>query len=358
MEHLIVRFQNHLPYRVERLGDRSMSFPIPKRKRLKTLQFMNKHPQHIIRKRKSSWEVIGTIPLKQRGGQNNYRSFYQWLEESFWLEYLTWHELSRSSIVEFQKDPRIKGLYERYFKNNSELINPRSIVNVVSSSLLGYDNNTGAVRDSIADVRKKNRVPTSTIPSLQVTKDNEFDRILLLVFHRFLADKGIPEEFLKSNYFTLRPQLLQVYQEDPGFGFRARLEEIIDDVEKQIVRDYKMLVNETNRTYLSRYPFEDMVRTIVPSDRRYSASKTKLEQIKQRSLTIPGAAQKFSGLQQLSETYTKTSESKFINVQHFMCGLQEKMINDTDFVNSSPKLRVPGLTYTTKPSERKFKTKV
>ena len=44
---------------------------------------MNKHPQHIIRKRKSSWEVIGTIPLKQRGGQNNYRSFYQWLEESF-----------------------------------------------------------------------------------------------------------------------------------------------------------------------------------------------------------------------------------------------------------------------------------
>ena len=217
------------------------------------------------------------------------------------------HELSRVSIVELQKDPPIKGLYERYFKNNPELINPRSIVNVVSSSLLGYDNNTGAVRDSIADVRKKNRVPT--IPSLQVTKDNEFDRILLLVFHRFLADKGIPEEFLKSNYFTLRPQLLQVYQEDLGFDFRARLEEIIDDVEKQIVRDYKMLVNETNRTYLSRYPFEDMVRTIVPSDRRYSASKTKLEQIKQRSLTIPGATQKFSGLQQLCETYTKTSES-------------------------------------------------
>ena len=97
------------------------------------------------------------------------------------------HELSRSSIVEFQKDPRIKGLYEHYFKNNPELINPRSIVNVVSSSLLGYDNNTGAVRDSIADVRKKNRIPTSPIPSLQVTKDNEFDRILLLVFHRFFG---------------------------------------------------------------------------------------------------------------------------------------------------------------------------
>ena len=332
MEHLIVRFQNHLPYRVERLGDRSMSFPIPKRKRLKTLQFMNKHPQHIIRKRKSSWEVIGTIPLKQRGGQNNYRSFISGLRKV--LTGIPDHELSRSSLVELQKDPRIKGLYERYFKNNPELINPESIVNLVSSSLLGYDDDTGAVRDSIADVRKKNRVPTSTIPSLQVTRENEFDRILFLVFHRFLTHKGIPEEFLKSNYFTLRPQLLQVYQEDPGFGFRARLEQIIDDVEKQIVRDYKMLVNETNRTYLSRYPFEDMVRTIVPPDRRYSAAKTKPDQIKQRSLTIPGATQKFSGLQQLSEMYTKTSESKFINVQHFMRGLQEKMINDTDFVQA------------------------
>ena len=317
---------------MERLGDRSMSFPIPKRKRLKTLQFMNKHPQHIIKKRKSSWEVIGTIPLKQRGGQNNYRSFISGLRKV--LTGIPGHELNRSSLVELQKDPRIKGLYERYFKNNPELINPGSIVNLVSSSLLGYDNDTGAVRDSIADVRKKNRVPASTIPSLQVTQENEFDRLLLLVFHRFLTDKGIPEEFLKSNYFTLRPQLLQVYQEDPGFGFRARLEQILNDVEKQIVRDYKMLVNETNRTYLSRYPFEDMVRTTVPPDRRYSAAKTKLDQIKQRSLTIPGATQKFSGLQQLSETYTKTSESKFINVQHFMRGLQEKMINDTDFVQA------------------------
>ena len=35
---------------------------------------------------------------------------------------------------------------------------------------------------------------------------------------RFLTDKGIPEEFLKSNYFTLRPQLVQLYQEDPTFG--------------------------------------------------------------------------------------------------------------------------------------------
>ena len=89
-----------------------------------------------------------------------------------------------------------------------------------------------------------------------MTKENEFDRILLLVLNRFLTDKGIPEEFLKSNYFTLRPQLVQLYQEDPTF--RARLEEALDRVEEEVVRDYKMLVNETNRTYLSKYPFEEV----------------------------------------------------------------------------------------------------
>ena len=51
MEHLVVRFQNHLPYRLEGLNDRSVSFQIPKTERLKTLQFMKKHPQYIIKKR-------------------------------------------------------------------------------------------------------------------------------------------------------------------------------------------------------------------------------------------------------------------------------------------------------------------
>ena len=177
------------------------------------------------------------------------------------------------------------------------------------------------------------RLPFPLYKLRRITNSTEF---FCSFFIGFLADKRYTRRILeKATTFTLRPQLLQVYQEDPGFGFRARLEEIIDDVEKQIVCDYKMLVNETNRTYLSRYPFEDMVRTIVPSDRRYSASKTKLEQIKQRSLTIPRATQQFfQDCKQLSETYTKTSESKFINVQHFMRGLQEKMINDTDFVQA------------------------
>ena len=117
MEHLIVRFSNPLPYRAERLGDRSLSFPIPKVKRLKTLEFMNKHPQHIIRKGKSSWEVIGIPPiLKQRGGQNNYRTFLSGLKKV--LAHVPEHELSRLSLLDLQKDPRIKGLYERFFKNN------------------------------------------------------------------------------------------------------------------------------------------------------------------------------------------------------------------------------------------------
>ena len=244
------------------------------------------------------------------------------------------HELSKLPLVELQKVPRVKALYERYFKNHPELINPGSIVNLVSSSLLGYDNDTGAVRDSIADVRKKKQTPSSTIPSLQVTKENEFDRILLLVLNRFLTDKGIPEEFLKSNYFTLRPQLVQLYQEDPTF--RARLEEALDRVEEEVARDYKILVNEINRTYLSKYPFEEVARAlgIQSSVRGFSASKNKLDTIKQHSLTIPGATQKFTGLQQLSETYTRTPESKYINVQHFMRGLQDKMTNDREFVQS------------------------
>ena len=212
MEHLVIRFQGGLPYRLESLNDRSMSFQIPKTKRLKTLQFMKKQPQHIVKKGKSSWEVIGIPPqLKQRGGQNNYRTFLSGLKKV--LAKVPEHELSKLPLVELQKVPRVKALYERYFKNHPELINPGSIVNLVSSSLLGYDNDTGAVRDSIADVRKKKQTPSSTIPSLQVTKENEFDRILLLVLNRFLTDKGIPEEFLKSNYFTLRPQLVQLYQE-------------------------------------------------------------------------------------------------------------------------------------------------
>ena len=124
--------------------------------------------------------------------------------------------------------------------------------------------------------------------------------------NRFLTDKGIPEGFLKSNYFTLRPQLVQLYQEDPTF--RTRLEEALDGVEEQVARDYKMLVNETNRTYLSKYPFEEVARAlgIQPSVRGFSASKNKLDTIKQHSLTIPGVP---DGPQGQMFTRTRGSEN-------------------------------------------------
>ena len=334
MEHLTVRFSNQLPYRLERLGDRSLSFAIPKAKRLKTLQFMNKHPEHIIRKGKSSWEVIGIPPnLKQRGGQNNYRTFLSILKKV--LAQVPDHELAKSSILELQRNPFIKRLYDRYLKNNPELINSQTIVDLVTSSLLGYDNDTGTVRGSIADVRKKKQIPTTTIPSLQVTNENEFDRILLLVLSRILADKGIPDQFLKSNYFTLRPQMLQLFQEDPSL-FRARLEQALDAVENQIVRDYKMLVNTTNQTFLSRYPFEAMAAAaqITPSIKNFTAMKGKLDVLKQHALTIPGATQKFAGLDELSEVYTQTVESKLINVQHFMRGIQNRLTSDLAFIEA------------------------
>ena len=105
MEHLIVRFSNRFPYLVERLGNRSISFHLPKVKRLRTLQFMSQQPQYIIRKGKSSWEVSGISPiLKQRGGQNNYRVFLSALKKV--LGHVREHDLSKCTLLNLQKDPR------------------------------------------------------------------------------------------------------------------------------------------------------------------------------------------------------------------------------------------------------------
>ena len=45
------------------------------------------------------------------------------------------------------------------------------------------------MRDSVADVRIKHMLPAvpTTATSLQIKKEGEFDRLLLLVFGRFLA---------------------------------------------------------------------------------------------------------------------------------------------------------------------------
>ena len=245
------------------------------------------------------------------------------------------HELSKLPLVELQKHPQIKGLYERTFKSNTEFINPQSIVNAVASTLLNYDASTGAVRDSIADVRKKNLVPPSTIP-LDVTKDNEFDRLLLLSLDQFLTQNHIPPVFLKSNYFTSRPHLQQVYQENPR-GFRSRMEEVRDQLEIQVQSDYVTLVNETNRIYMSRYPFEEVALHRIGLTRTtpgFSNFSSKLQAINTLSLASPGSSVKFTGLEDLTQTYARSLEAKVVNVDHFMRGVQKILTNDREFVLS------------------------
>ena len=329
MEHLIVRFADGLPRTIQRLGGKEY-FTIPKAQRFKALQFMVQHPRQILKKRKSFWEVIGTPPLMQQRGGNNYNSFLRGVKKV--LAHAPEHELGSLPLLQLQKDPRIKGLYERHFKRNPELLNHDSIINVVASDLLNYDGTTGAVRDSIADVRKKKRLPPSSIP-LEITKENEFDRLLLLHIDQFLVERKIPVLFLKSNYFTLRPQLLQVYQDDQS-GFRGRIEQINHHLQQQIWSDYSALVNETNRIYISRYPFEDGVRMIgiTAHTPNYTAFRTKLRTITQLCLTIQGSANKFRGLDELTETYSKSLEAKLVNVDHFMRGVQGIMSNDKEFV--------------------------
>ena len=107
MEHIRVLFRGSLPFRLEKAGDRSSYFSIPKSHRLKTVQFMNSQPQHILRKGKKSWEVIGTLPLKMKGGrQNNYRSFLSGMKNV--LSNIPDHEFSNLPLIQLQKIPQIK----------------------------------------------------------------------------------------------------------------------------------------------------------------------------------------------------------------------------------------------------------
>lgn len=342
MEQLAIRFSNQLPYRIERWGNQFAYFLIPKEKRVAVLKFMEDQPEHILKKATSLWRVIGKPPddLEQRGGRNEYRAYISGLKKV--LAHIPHHELSKLSLPQLQAQPQVKSLYERYFKNNPGLLNPQSILNTLTSTLLNYDNDTGMVRESLADVRKKKQLPPSTVSSLEVVQENEFDRILLLVFSRFLGDNHIPELFLKSRYFTLRPRLLQVHQEDQ-VGFRARVEQARENIEREIIHDYRTLVNEVNRAFLARYPFEETAEAVGldPTVRGFSAISDKLSKIKQLTLGIPGALQKFSGLVQLRQAYGSTPESSLISIEHVMRGLVDKMTDDEEFITAILKNHSP-----------------
>ena len=294
---------------------------------------MNNQPEHIIRKGKKSWEVLGTLPPTMKGaGRNDYRTFISLVKKA--LNQIPENDLARLPLVQLQKNDRVKGLYERYFKGNPDLLNSNSVTSLVASALLNYSNDTGAVRDSLADVKKQRQLPTTTAPSLQLRKEHEFDRTLLLLFHRFTVEKGIPESFLHSNYFTMRPQLLQLFQENPLIDFRVRLEQASGNIEDGIWQDYKMLVNETNRMYLARYPFADIARQTLPTTSDFSAAANKLDEIHRLNLTIMGSNQKFVGIDEMSQTYSHTPESKIINPKHFLKGLQGHLRDDQFFTET------------------------
>ena len=95
-------------------------------------------------------------------------------------------------------------------------------MSAVKSRLLNYAEDTGQVCDNVADVRMKHMLPAvpTAATSLQIKKEGEFDR-LLLVFGRFLAGQNIPPAFLKSSYFLPRAQLQQIFAEDPNAYRRA-----------------------------------------------------------------------------------------------------------------------------------------
>ena len=172
MEHMVVRFKQGLPSSIRCMGKRG-SFTIPKTKRMRVLDLMKRQPQHVLKKRKSSWEVVGIPPcMKQKGG-NNYSKFLREIKKV--LARVPDHALSTLPLVELQKHAAVKNLYERHFKNHPEFINPQSIVNAVASNLLNYDNTTGSVRESIADVRTKQQIPPSTVPWKSPEKTNSID---------------------------------------------------------------------------------------------------------------------------------------------------------------------------------------
>ena len=175
---------NGLPSTIQRVGPRKGSFSIPKRKRLKTLQFMTKHPQHIIKKRANSWEVLGIPPLMRQKGGNNCNAYLKSVKKV--LSQVPDHSLSTSTLLELQTDPRVKRLYDTHFTNNPDHISYPSVRNVITSNILNYDSTTDQVRDSVSDVRKKRKAPLTSVP-FSLLQDHEFDRWILQILDSFCA---------------------------------------------------------------------------------------------------------------------------------------------------------------------------
>ena len=56
----------------------------------------------------------------------------------------------------------MKAVYDELFKGRPELLNEESVLSAVKSRLLNYAEDTGQVRDSLADVRMKHMLQRSS----------------------------------------------------------------------------------------------------------------------------------------------------------------------------------------------------
>ena len=133
VRHLVVRLSHHLPYRIEEVGNRTPSFLIPKVKRMEVWEFMQEHPQYIVRKGEAKWEILGIPPPLKRGSESKYRTFISCVKQVLSSRQ---HELSTLSLMELQKHPAVKHLYERRFKHSSDPITRQSVMGAVRVNLL------------------------------------------------------------------------------------------------------------------------------------------------------------------------------------------------------------------------------
>ena len=132
---------------------------------MEVLQFIESQPQHIV---KTFVEVLVYLPEGDRavgaGPPNAHRDFVNLLRQA--LQFTPTHDLAKLSLTDLKKHPSVKALYDELFKGRPELLNEESVPSAVKSRLLHYTEDTGQVRDGVADVRMKHMLPAVPQPRL------------------------------------------------------------------------------------------------------------------------------------------------------------------------------------------------
>ena len=124
---------------------------------------------------KTFTEVLGYLPEGARavgaGPPNAHRDFVNLLRQA--LQFAPTHHLAKLSLTDLKKHPFVKALYDELIKVRTELLNKESVLSAVKSRLLNYAEDSGQVRDSVADVRMKHMLPAvpTTATSLQIKKE-------------------------------------------------------------------------------------------------------------------------------------------------------------------------------------------